>query len=130
MHACNYDHRAAHGAQLQELELILRQLLQQGNMRKRREKVAHASLRPAETFIRACRRPTEAARFVCTKRRKQSSADCCRGSKVFTIRICSTFLYHIDTQNAMCATYIYTQTLIGVFFVHRNAHTQARLTRW
>ena len=63
MHACDYHRSAAHGAQWQELELIFRQLLQHGNMRERREGVAHASLRPAETFMRACLRPTEAACF-------------------------------------------------------------------
>ena len=36
-------------------------LLQHGNMRVRREGVAHASLRPAEMFMHACTRPTEAA---------------------------------------------------------------------
>ena len=58
-----HDRSAAHSAEWQDLELIFRQLLQHGNMRERREGVAHASLRPAETFMRACRRPTEAARF-------------------------------------------------------------------
>ena len=63
MHAFSYNRSAAHGAQWQELELILRRLLQHGNMSERRKGVAHASLRPAETFMRACRRPTEAAHF-------------------------------------------------------------------
>ena len=65
MHACDYDPSAAHGAQWQELELIIGWLLQHGSMRERREgsTVAVASLRPAETFMRACRRPTEVARF-------------------------------------------------------------------
>ena len=54
---------AAHGAEWQDLELIFRRLLQNGNKRERREGVAHTSLRPAETFMHACRRPTEAARF-------------------------------------------------------------------
>ena len=63
MHACDYNRSAAQGAQWQELELIFGRLLQHGNMRERRERVVHASHRPAETFMRACRRPTEAARF-------------------------------------------------------------------
>ena len=63
MHACDYDRSAAHGAQWQELELIFGWLLQHGNMRERRERVAHVSLRPAETFMHACCRPTEAAHF-------------------------------------------------------------------
>ena len=53
----------AHSAQWQDLELIFRRLLQHGNMCERREGVAHASLTPGETFIRACLRPTEAACF-------------------------------------------------------------------
>ena len=63
MHAYDYDRSAAHGAQWQELELTLRWLLQHGNMRERRERVVYASLRPAEAFMRACMRPTEAACF-------------------------------------------------------------------
>ena len=55
--------RAAHGAQWQNLELKFHRLLQHGNRRARRERVAYASLRPTETFMRACLRPTEAARF-------------------------------------------------------------------
>ena len=63
MHACDYDRSAAHGAQWQELELIFGRVLQHGIMRRRRERVVHASLRPTETFVHACLRPTEAARF-------------------------------------------------------------------
>ena len=63
MHACDYDRSADHGAQWQELELIFGRLLIHGNMRKRKERVVHVSLRPAETFMLACRRPTEAACF-------------------------------------------------------------------
>ena len=63
MHAYDYDRSTSHGAQWQELELILRQPLQDRNMCERREGVEHASLRPAEIFMRACLRPTEAAHF-------------------------------------------------------------------
>ena len=58
-----YDRSAAHSAQWQDLELILRWFLQDGNRRARRERVADASLRPAETFPCACLMPTEAVRF-------------------------------------------------------------------
>ena len=67
MHAYDYDRSAAHGAQWQELEIILCWLLKHGNMRERTERVAHASLRPAETFMRVCPRPMEA---VCFRVRK------------------------------------------------------------
>ena len=63
MHACDYDRSSAHGAQWQELELIFGWLLLHGNMREKRERVVHASHRPAETFMGASCRPTEAARF-------------------------------------------------------------------
>ena len=59
MHAYYYDRSAAHSAQWKELELILRWLLQHRNMYERREGVVHVSLRPAETFMRACTRPTK-----------------------------------------------------------------------
>ena len=61
--ATDADCGAAHSAQWQDLELIIRWLLQHGSMHKRRERVVHASLRPTETFVHACLRPTEAARF-------------------------------------------------------------------
>ena len=63
MHACDYNRSAAHGAQWQELELIFGRLLQQGNMRKRWERVVYALLILTETFVHACLRPTEAANF-------------------------------------------------------------------
>ena len=49
-----YDPSAAHSAQWQKLELILRRLLQHRNISERRERVVYASLRPAEAFMRAC----------------------------------------------------------------------------
>ena len=50
---CNRS--AAHGAQWLDLELIfLLRLTQHRNRRARRERVADASLRPAETFMHAC----------------------------------------------------------------------------
>ena len=63
MHACDYNRSAAHSAQWQELELIFGQLLQHENMRERRERVVYVLLIPMETFMHACLRPTEAARF-------------------------------------------------------------------
>ena len=69
---------ADHGAQWQNLELKFRRLLQHGNMRARRERVVHASLRLTEAFMHACISTTGSCRFPCTKMRKQSSADCCR----------------------------------------------------
>ena len=52
----NYDHSAAHGAQWQDLELILLfcRLLQHGSMHARVLRVVYASHRPTETFMHAC----------------------------------------------------------------------------
>ena len=83
---CNRS--AAHIVQLQDLELILLlRLIQHGSRRARKEREEFASLRPAETFMRACMRPTEAA--------------CCR-----TIRIRSLFPCHTYTQKC-CVRYMY-----------------------
>ena len=61
MHVCDYDRSAAHGAQWQELELIFGRLLQ--HVVREGMEVACVSLRPAETFMHVCHRPTEAPRF-------------------------------------------------------------------
>ena len=127
MHACDYDRSAAHGAQWQELELIFGRLLLHGNMRERRERILHASLRPAETFMRAYRGPTEAARFrvqKCANNHQLIVA----GVERFLRHACAAHFRVIHTRKTPCALRIYTQTLIGIFFVHGNAHTHACLT--
>ena len=63
-----------------------------------------------------------------TKRRKQSSVECYRRSKVFPIRIFSQFPCYTDTQNAACTMHIFT--VISAFFVHGNGDTRACLTVW
>ena len=132
MRAYDYDCSAAHGAQWQELELILRRLLQHGNIRARRKgSIGCASLRPAETLMRACMRPSEAACFRVRKCTNNHQLNCGRCSNVFTTRMRSLLPYCINTQNAVCAAYItiYKQTLIGEFFVHGNGYALACLTR-
>ena len=62
-----HDRSAVHSAQCQDLELILRRLLQHENRRERKERVVYASHRPTDKFMRACPRPTEAA---CLRERK------------------------------------------------------------
>ena len=97
---------AAHSAQWQDLELIFRRLLQHGNMHKRREGVAHASLRQAETFMRVCLRPTEAACFhvrQCANTYQLNVVSIQR----FLPQVCalrSSLPYRINLQNAVCAT--------------------------
>ena len=85
--------------------------------------VACASHRPAETFMRACRRPTEAA---CLRVRK--CANNCQlfvaGAQRFLRHACTAHFRVIHTRKTLFALRIYTQTLSGVFFVHGNAHTQ------
>ena len=121
------DHSAAHSAECQNLELIFRRLLQHGNMGGRREEVAQASLRPAETFMHACRRPTEAA---CLRVQKYANNRqlIVAGAQRFLRHVCAAHFCVIHTRKTPCALRIYTQTLIGVFFVHGNAHTHACLT--
>ena len=102
-------------------------LLLHGNMRQRKERVVHASLRPAETFMRACRRPTEAPCFrvqKCANNHQLIGA----GVERCLRHLCAAHFRVIHTRKTPCALCIYTQTLIGVFFVHGNAHTHACLT--
>ena len=124
MHACDYDRSAAHGAQWQELELIFGQLLLHGNMRERRERVVHVSLRPTETFMRACRGPTEAAWF-----RAQTIISwllpALKG--FYDMHAQLTSVSYIQAKRRV--RYVYTQTQIGVFFVHGNGNTHACLTQ-
>ena len=131
MHACYYDRSTAHGAQWQELELMFGQLLQYRNMRERRaESIACdcASLRPAGTFFRACCRPTEAASFreqKCANNRQLIVA----GVQRFLRHACAAHFRVIHTRKTPCALCIYTQTLIGVFFIHGKGNMHACLTR-
>ena len=127
MHACDYDGSAAHGAQWQELELMFGRLLQHGNICERRERVVHASHRPAETFMCACRISTEAAHF-----RVQKCANnyhlIVAGVERFLQHACSAHFRVVHTRKTPCVLRIYTQTLIGLFFVHGNALMHACLT--
>ena len=121
MHACDYDSSAAHSAQWQELEQIFGRLLQHRNMRERRKRVVYVLLTPTETLIHACLRPTEAARF-----REQKCANnhqlIVAGVQRFLRHACAARFRVIHTCKPPCALRIYTQTLIGVFFVHRNGN--------
>ena len=126
MHACDYDHSAAHGTQWQELELIFGRLLQHGNIRKRGTEVACASLRLVEMFMRACHRPTEAACLrvrKCANNRQLNFA----GPQRLLRHACAADFPVIHTRKAPCALRIYTQTVIGVFFVDGNGNTQLRM---
>ena len=120
---CNCS--AAHSAQWQVLELILfAGFLQRSNSRQSCVCVSETS-----GSVHACLSGTHGScLFHCTKRRKQSSPECCRHWKVFLIRIRSPFPYHTDTQNAVCATYIYS--VISIFFVHGNSDMHVCLRWW
>ena len=123
-----WDRSAAHSAQWQDLELIFCRLLQHGNMRERREGVAHASLRPAETFMHVCLRLMEAACFLVRK--------CANNHKLIVAGV-ERFLRHAyasrfsvtQTRKSLCALCIFKQTLTGLFFVHKNVNMHAILTR-
>ena len=90
-----------------------------------------ACQRPAEAFMRACLRSAEAfmrnahvsethisSTFPCTKRRKQSSPECCRHIKVIPIPRRSPFPSQTDTQ-----------TVSSAFFEHGNGDMHACLRR-
>ena len=105
MRAYDYDCSAAHGAQWQELELILRRLLQHGNTHERRERVVYASLRPAEALC-ACMRPTKAACFRIWK---------CANNRQLIVAGIQRFLRCAYTQNAVCATCIHANSDWRIF---------------
>ena len=120
MHAWDYNR----SAEWQELELIFGRLLQHRNICKRRERVVHASNRPAETFMGACHRPTEAARFrvqKCAKNHQLIVA----GVERFLRHSCAAHFRVVHTPKTPCALHIYMQTLIGVFFVHGKGNMHA-----
>ena len=98
-------------------------------------RVTYVSLRLAETFIRGCLRPTEAACF-CVKK-------CSNNRQLIVVAIhrfvryayaytmyaaLSVSVYQKYKQNDVCATYtiihVHKQTVILVFFVHGNSNTQ------
>ena len=101
-------------------------------------RVTYVSLRLAETFIRGCLRPTEAACF-CVKK-------CSNNRQLIVVAIhrfvryayayamyAALSVYQKCKQNDVCATYtiihVHKQTVILVFFVHGNSNTHACLTR-
>ena len=88
------DRSAAHSTQWQDLELtLLFRLTQHGNRRARRERVVDASLRPAEMFMRACMKPTE--------------AECCRIQRFLWYAYTACFRV-IQTRKTLCALRVYT----------------------
>ena len=126
MHACLNkdvcDCSAAQRALWQDLELIFRRLLQHGNRRARRERVAYASPDPQK---RSCVRTHGSCMFLCMKMCEKSSGDCWRHSKVCTTRHAAPFrVIHTCKTLCDCALSTYTQTL-SVNFVHGNGNTHA-----
>ena len=87
------DRSAAHRATWQNLELIFRWLLQHVKRRTRREREAYASLGPAETFMRACLRPTEAACFRIQK---------CANNRQLMVVIIQRFVWHAYIHTTHC----------------------------
>ena len=119
-----------HSVKCQDLDLILHWLLQHGNRRERKERVLFASLRPTETFMRACPRPTEAACLHVRKCVNKSQLIVAGIHRFFryTYAYAARFRMRIYTQNAACATYTYANT-DWHFLVHGNGHTHACLTQ-
>ena len=83
--------------------------------------------RPAEMFMHVCSRSTEAARF-CVQKCANNHQLIVAGVERFLQHACAAHFRVVHTRKTQCALRIYTQTLIGVFFVHGNAHTHACLT--
>ena len=117
------DRSAAHSVRWQVLELIIGWRLitnvcvseTTGGIRVHAcvsETSGSVDARVSETHV--------SSTFPCTKRRKQSSVECCRPLKVIPIRRRSPFPYQTDTQNAVCATYIHANS------TWRNFRTQKR----
>ena len=129
MHACDYNRSTAHGAQRQELELIFVRLLPHRNMRERRERVVYMFLIPMETFMRACLRPTEAARF-----REQKCANnhqlIVAGVQRSLLHACAAYFRVIHTRKRrVCYVYIlkhwlayfsYTETVTYMRVLHED----------
>ena len=120
------DRSAAHRATWQNLELIFRWLLQHVKRRTRREREAYASLGPAETFMRACLRPTEAACF-----RIQKYANNCQlivvGLQRFVRHTYAARFHVIHTSKMLFALCIYMQTLILAYFSYTETVIHACL---
>ena len=124
----SYDRSAAHSGQWQDVELIFQQPTQHGSRQERTEGVAYVSLKPAETFMRACLRPMEVTCFRVLK---------CENNHQLSVASIQRFLRYaytarfrvIHTRKTLCALRTRTQTLIGVFFVHRNGDTHGCLTQ-
>ena len=90
------------------------------NKRKRKERVAYASLRPTETFKRACLRPTEAAGFrvrKCTNNCQLNVAGVQRRLR-YAYAACFDVIQTRRMLHALCTYSTYTQTVIGILFVH------------
>ena len=81
------DRSTAHRSRWQDLELIFLRLLQHGNRHARGESIVFASLRPAETFMRAYTRPTEAV--------------CCRNERFLRYAYAARFRV-IQTRKRLC----------------------------
>ena len=115
MHAYDYDRSAAHGAQWQELEIILCWLLKHGNMRERTERVAHASLRPAETFMRVCPRPMEAVCFRVRKGANNHQLIVAGVQRFFRYayadRRAKSYVYYINIRKQYLAYFSYPETV-------------------
>ena len=77
----------------QDLELIFLRLVQHGNKRARGESVVFASLRPAETFMRAYTRPTEAV--------------CCRNERFLQYAYAARFRVIHTRKTLRARRYVY-----------------------
>ena len=94
---------------------------------KGKSTVVHASHRTAETFMHVCRRPTEAALFRVQKC-ANNHQPIFSGIERFLRHACAAHFRVIYIHAKRREHYVYTQTVIGVFFVDGNGNMHACLT--
>ena len=122
------DRSAAHSAQWQDLELIFHRHLQHGNRLERREGVAYASLRPAETFSVRVWDPQKL--HVSVYENAWTIVSWLMPALKGLYDAYAACFCIIYTSKTKCAIRTYTQTLMGIIFIHGNGAKHVCLTWW
>ena len=97
-------------------------------MRARRERVVHASLRLTEAFMHACISTTEAAGFRVQKCANNHQLIVAGFERFYDTHAQPVSVSPRHAKRRVRYVYIYTQTLIVVFFVHGNGNMHACIT--
>ena len=134
-----YNRSAAHSAQWQDMELVnsinIPLVFTTGASENGR--VTYVSLRLAETFIRGCLRPTEAACFCvkkCSNNRQLIVVAIHRFVRYDTHTLCTQlfqFQYIRNTSKTMCAPhiqlYMYTNKQWYLYFLYMETAIRMRV---